>query len=312
MRPLLLLCLLGSAVANFGMIPERLLKDYTYETILLNCFGEEIMDKYMDKFKMAGVACYMKMNAGEPTTHTHEHTHEDGTVHTHEHTHEDGQLENHDHVHKEETVQQEGQGEAHSQIHVRATESVAALPEFLFPQDAQNVNIKYVALPFHYHYALGQGQRVVGGYPAQDRKKRHADHEEPSYVDKIINKVELTRCTLQELDFVDEEGQPKTEGMKMALDEFNVSSNLRADLYEAVDYCYDLAKCLPTEKAKHPLVQKLGGMVAFMKCIKEREIMVCMRQDFIKNAYKKGLDGSDAKLFELIMTFGEGDDPDVF
>ncbi|XP_076029397.1 uncharacterized protein LOC143018146 [Oratosquilla oratoria] len=127
-----------------------------------------------------------------------------------------------------------------------------------------------------------------------------------NYINKLTAKAEIMGCLFRELNYTDENNQPIPETLLTMVENTNLSSSFKADFRELVQLCDDLAAFLPFERAKHPLVQRFGRATTFMYCIEKKEIMACMRQEFIKYAHWQGLDGNDEKIFELIMMYGDG------
>lgn len=71
---------------------------------------------------------------------------------------------------------------------------------------------------------------------------------------------------------IDEDGAVNYEIFKEEIEDLQVNNMLKADLLEAVDMCKDFSTCMPMEGSKHPLMEKLGSAVTFMKCCSMKKV----------------------------------------
>ncbi|XP_069991802.1 uncharacterized protein [Penaeus vannamei] len=152
----------------------------------------------------------------------------------------------------------------------------------------------YVNAPFMSHFA----QQHSDG-----RTKRFIDFENVGIEDikaRMLTKINNITCALQKLEYIDEDGAVNYEIFKEEIEDLQVNNMLKADLLEAVDMCKDFSTCMPMEGSKHPLMEKLGSAVTFMKCCSMKKLMMCMKNDFRTLAAQVGPRGPIDEAMEQV------------
>ncbi|XP_076029395.1 uncharacterized protein LOC143018145 [Oratosquilla oratoria] len=286
LRAVMILCLVASTMAALGLAPGHLLQKYTHMKMLSGCFGEEVLQDYLDRIRDANAKCHHH--------HYLHESHEDSDSHSNEDVSED-----HHHASEEDD---DVHGESESDEHDEGSEDSGEVRE-----------IKYVPLPYYLPYRHHLNEKplhtISDQYTLSLRHKRDAhDEEESDALHHIVREIEDLHCVLRELNIVDDKSEPNVSSLKEMLDEMAIPAKLRNDFKEALDGCLDFAMCHSSDDARQPLAQKLGRTMAFMRCVHKMKTVVCMKQDFAKYLLLEKRDINEDAIFELMMTFGEGED----
>ncbi|KAG7155812.1 uncharacterized protein LOC121854505 [Homarus americanus] len=106
---------------------------------------------------------------------------------------------------------------------------------------------------------------------------------------KVLALVGNFTCVLTRLGVVNKELDINFEGLATNVFNQPVAVPLKNDLISAIEYCRDMALCLPLEKQQSAVPHQLQRLKAFIKCEKEERLSACLKHDLRKNVHRVDL-----------------------
>ncbi|XP_042890131.1 uncharacterized protein LOC122265048 [Penaeus japonicus] len=107
--------------------------------------------------------------------------------------------------------------------------------------------------------------------------------------DKAVALLGNFTCILEKLEMVNANLDINYELLAANAFRLPVPGDLKSDLVQAVNYCRDLTRCLPLEKARSPVPHQLQRAIAYIKCEKDARFTACLKHGLRQDVDHFGL-----------------------
>ncbi|XP_039745391.1 uncharacterized protein LOC120623429 [Pararge aegeria] len=95
-----------------------------------------------------------------------------------------------------------------------------------------------------------------------------------------VGRVRNITCVMQELGYVDHNMQPNYEQITQRISNLPVSSELKGDIQDGMQFCQKFSQCVPDIKRDvAPLSQELIKPMFFFRCYKHKKLEACIMKD---------------------------------
>ncbi|XP_047521174.1 uncharacterized protein LOC125060346 [Pieris napi] len=93
-------------------------------------------------------------------------------------------------------------------------------------------------------------------------------------------KVRNITCVMQELGYIDHNLEPNYEQITQRIANLPVSSDLKGDIQDGLQFCQKFSQCVPDMKRDvSPLSQELIKPMFFFRCYKHKKLEACIMKD---------------------------------
>lgn len=93
-------------------------------------------------------------------------------------------------------------------------------------------------------------------------------------------KVRNITCVMQELGYIDHNLEPNYEKITERISNLPVSSELKGDIQDGLQFCQKFSQCVPDVKRDvAPLSQELVKPMFFFRCYKHKKLEACIMKD---------------------------------
>ncbi|KAL0849854.1 hypothetical protein ABMA28_011791 [Loxostege sticticalis] len=93
-------------------------------------------------------------------------------------------------------------------------------------------------------------------------------------------RVRNITCVMQELGYVDQSLEPNYEQITQRISDLPVSSELKGDIQDGLQFCRKFSQCVPDVKRDMaPLSQELIKPMFFFRCYKHKKLEACIMKD---------------------------------
>ncbi|KAJ2943946.1 hypothetical protein O0L34_g8269 [Tuta absoluta] len=93
-------------------------------------------------------------------------------------------------------------------------------------------------------------------------------------------KVRNITCVMQELGYIDHNLEPNYEAITQRISNLPVSSELKGDIQDGLQFCQKFSQCVPDVKRDvAPLSQELIKPMFFFRCYKHKKLEACIMKD---------------------------------
>ncbi|XP_063835308.1 uncharacterized protein LOC135084450 isoform X2 [Ostrinia nubilalis] len=93
-------------------------------------------------------------------------------------------------------------------------------------------------------------------------------------------RVKNITCVMQELGYVDHSLEPNYEQITQRISDLPVSSELKGDIQDGLQFCRKFSQCVPDVKRDMaPLSQELIKPMFFFRCYKHKKLEACIMKD---------------------------------
>merc|ERR1711955_25990 len=166
--------------------------------------------------------------------------------------------------------------------------------------------IRSAALRYRGQDAGEQYYRLV---PVLQGGRYRRDAHDPAQMlahlkDRMTHKISNVTCMLQELKYMNADKTPNYDQVEKQINQVN-DAYLRNQLHYGFDMCKDFAGCMPTQKAKNPLMKELGKCISFYKCMEMKKMSACFMKDFRQAMADYGHDAVEEKINMGLEMMGE-------
>ncbi|XP_063547428.1 uncharacterized protein LOC134754894 [Cydia strobilella] len=93
-------------------------------------------------------------------------------------------------------------------------------------------------------------------------------------------RVRNITCVMQELGYIDHNLEPNYEQITQRIANLPVSSELKGDIQDGLQFCQKFSQCVPdTKRDVAPLSQELIKPMFFFRCYKHKKLEACIMKD---------------------------------
>ncbi|KAI8430258.1 hypothetical protein MSG28_000592 [Choristoneura fumiferana] len=162
-----------------------------------------------------------------------------------------------------------------------------ATPFYQFPYGAPGMFYP-PGMPAYNPYAYQQQQFQPGYYqqPAfygSNRMSRQLDARDRLELGARAPAASRARnitCVMQELGYIDHNLEPNYEQITQRIANLPVSSELKGDIQDGLQFCQKFSQCVPDAKRDvAPLSQELIKPMFFFRCYKHKKLEACIMKD---------------------------------
>ncbi|KAK7583749.1 hypothetical protein V9T40_004712 [Parthenolecanium corni] len=100
---------------------------------------------------------------------------------------------------------------------------------------------------------------------------------------KISGRFKNITCIMQDLGYLNENLEPDYESIVNKIKSLTISTELKSDMIDAVQYCKQFSMCVPDER-KDQLSKEMMRPMFFFRCYKHKKMEACIMKD-IKDRY---------------------------
>ncbi|XP_045450159.1 uncharacterized protein LOC123658909 [Melitaea cinxia] len=305
---ILLLCMLSITAKALASSDDRFIKKYAMMKIYESCFGPEVVKQIRKEMKDAYTKCSSppsfeeppnqhsippfligKLPPGfamDPSTQTITKP-ADGAVHNHENDLPHDQIQ----PHKVESLgnilpfrQRQPTFQPQSPYMLPGQFRPFPQPYYQFPY-----NPMFYAPGMYNPYAYQQQQQQFPQglyqqpYFMNNRVSRDLDlRDRLELVSRGPNagRVRNITCVMQELGYIDHNLEPNYEQITQRISNLPVSSELKGDIQDGLQFCEKFSQCVPEIKRDvSPLSQELIKPMFFFRCYKHKKLEACIMKD---------------------------------
>ncbi|XP_026484733.1 uncharacterized protein LOC113392487 isoform X1 [Vanessa tameamea] len=306
---ILLLCLLSLMATALASSDDRFIKKYAMMKIYESCFGPEVVKQIRKEMKDAYAKCSSppsfdeppnqhsipsillgKLPPGftmDPSTQTITKP-TDGAIHGHENDLSHDQLQ----PHKVTPLT--------NILPFRQGPTFQPPAPYMMPGQFRPFAQPYYQFPYNpmfyppgmqynpYAYQQQQQQQYPQGlyqqpYFGNSRVSRDLDlRDRLEIVSRGPNagRVRNITCVMQELGYIDHNLEPNYEQITQRIANLPVSSELKGDIQDGLQFCQKFSQCVPDIKRDvAPLSQELIKPMFFFRCYKHKKLEACIMKD---------------------------------
>ncbi|XP_026323502.1 uncharacterized protein LOC113232860 [Hyposmocoma kahamanoa] len=163
----------------------------------------------------------------------------------------------------------------------------AATPFYQFPYNAPGMFYPQQYNPYGYQQ-YQQYQQGIYQQPYYGNNRMGRDLDLRDRLDVIsrgpgapaANRVRNITCVMQELGYIDHNLEPNYEQITQRISNLPVSSELKGDIQDGLQFCQKFSQCVPDVKRDvAPLSQELIKPMFFFRCYKHKKLEACIMKD---------------------------------
>ncbi|XP_063862929.1 uncharacterized protein LOC135102102 [Scylla paramamosain] len=183
----------------------------------------------------------------------------------------------------------------------------ARTPQFtqVAPQNAQYFQPYYFSNNLQYYqpeqFNLAN-QYLKGWLSLRARRGAETEAAATELKEALAQRLSNITCILREVKLLDDNDQVNYDHVRQELLSA-VAGQLREELSTAEGSCRAFSRCVPPHgPAAHPLARHLGPAIVYYRCMAQKKMAACMRQDLRKIGAEIGWQGGDNPLTTLLET----------
>ncbi|XP_045761221.1 uncharacterized protein LOC123864655 [Maniola jurtina] len=161
-------------------------------------------------------------------------------------------------------------------------------PMLYSPPGLQYNPYAYQQQPFQ-QQPFQQGMYQTPYFAASSRMSRDFNMHRDDQRDRLellnnrystLGRVRNITCVMQELGYVDHNMQPNYEQITQRISNLPVSTELKGDIQDGMQFCQKFSQCVPDIKRDMaPLSQELIKPMFFFRCYKHKKLEACIMKD---------------------------------
>ncbi|XP_049887834.1 uncharacterized protein LOC126382124 [Pectinophora gossypiella] len=161
-----------------------------------------------------------------------------------------------------------------------------ATPFYQFPYSAPGLFYPPQYNPYQYPQQYPQGFYQQQPYYGNNRMSRDMDlRDRLDIISRgpgapAAGRVRNITCVMQELGYIDHNLEPNYEQITQRISNLPVSSELKGDIQDGLQFCQKFSQCVPDVKRDvAPLSQELIKPMFFFRCYKHKKLEACIMKD---------------------------------
>ncbi|XP_063890964.1 uncharacterized protein LOC126054935 [Helicoverpa armigera] len=159
-----------------------------------------------------------------------------------------------------------------------------------FPPNMPGYN-PYFAAQQQYQQPFFQQQQPFFG---NNRMSRHLGLRARLGLNARAQSGQNVTCVMQELGYIDSNMEPNYEQITQRINNLPVSSELKGDIQEGLQFCQKFSQCVPEDKRDIvPRPQEQIRAIFFFRCYKHKKLEACIMKDINEHFNKEYMFDSD-------------------
>ncbi|CAG9136408.1 unnamed protein product [Plutella xylostella] len=150
-------------------------------------------------------------------------------------------------------------------------------PNMFYPQYNPYQQFQSQYQQGYYQQPYFGSQRMSREMDIRDRLELLSRRDAPA---PGAGRVRNITCVMQELGYIDHNLEPNYEKITSRISNLPVSSELKGDIQDGLQFCQKFSQCVPDMKRNvAPLSQELVKPMFFFRCYKHKKLEACIMKD---------------------------------